>query len=284
MRLRGVRPQRSGVLFAGRLIDGYRALLWTRLASRVLLTLAEVDATSADALYEGIKALPWEAHVRPDGTIAVDAAGTNAELRNTQFTAVRAKDAIADRLRESSGERPSVDTVSTRPARERGDPPRARDGLARPRGAAAAPSRLPGPRRAGRGADEGDARRRGPRVRGLGRDLRRGRCVRRSDVRVGHARDRGRTGGRRRGPGASATGPPGDKVAGARRERLVAATRRGRATPRRGPRADTADRRLGLGRPSSRGGCRVRGASRTRGRRRRLSTRPHPGGAAHGRR
>ncbi len=112
MRLRGVRPQRSGVLFAGRLADGYRALLWTRLASRVLLTLAEVDARSADALYEGIAAIPWEEHVAPTGTIAVDAAGVNEALRNTQFTAVRVKDAIADRLREVAGERPSVDTAN----------------------------------------------------------------------------------------------------------------------------------------------------------------------------
>ncbi len=112
MRLRGVRPQRSGVLFSGKLIDGYRALLWTRLASRVLLTLGEVGASSADDLYEGIKAMPWEGHVAPTGTIAIDAAGVNAALRNTQFTAVRAKDAIADRLREAGGERPSVDTTS----------------------------------------------------------------------------------------------------------------------------------------------------------------------------
>jgi 23S rRNA (guanine2069-N7)-methyltransferase / 23S rRNA (guanine2445-N2)-methyltransferase len=111
MRLRGVRPQRSGVLFSGRLIDGYRALLWTRLATRVLLTLGEVGATSADDLYAGIKAMPWEDHVSPTGTIAIDAAGVNHALRNTQFTAVRVKDAIADRLREASGERPSVDTA-----------------------------------------------------------------------------------------------------------------------------------------------------------------------------
>jgi 23S rRNA (guanine2445-N2)-methyltransferase / 23S rRNA (guanine2069-N7)-methyltransferase len=111
MRLRGVRPQRSGVLFSGRLIDGYRALLWTRLATRVLLTLGEVGASSADTLYDGIRAMPWEDHVSPTGTIAIDAAGVNDALRNTQFTAVRTKDAIADRLREASGERPSVDTA-----------------------------------------------------------------------------------------------------------------------------------------------------------------------------
>ncbi|MDZ4170186.1 MAG: bifunctional 23S rRNA (guanine(2069)-N(7))-methyltransferase RlmK/23S rRNA (guanine(2445)-N(2))-methyltransferase RlmL [Coriobacteriia bacterium] len=110
LRIRGVRPQRSGVLFTGRLPDVYRALLWSRFASRILLSLGDADATSADGLYEAAHDIPWEDHIRPSGTIAVDAVGMNAALRNTQFTAVRVKDAIADRLRERFGERPSVDT------------------------------------------------------------------------------------------------------------------------------------------------------------------------------
>jgi len=39
-----VRPLSGGVSFAGRLVDAYRALLWSRVASRVLLTLARVPA------------------------------------------------------------------------------------------------------------------------------------------------------------------------------------------------------------------------------------------------
>ncbi len=111
LRLRGVRPQRSGVLFAGDLRDVYKALLWSRVASRVLLSLGDLDAASVDALYEGARSVPWEDHVGPDGTIAVDAVGTNAVLRNTQFTAVRVKDAVVDRMRERFGRRPSVDTA-----------------------------------------------------------------------------------------------------------------------------------------------------------------------------
>ena len=54
---------------------------------------------------------PWEEHLGPDGTLAVDASGVNAGLRNTQFTAVRVKDAIADRFTQRFGRRPSVDTA-----------------------------------------------------------------------------------------------------------------------------------------------------------------------------
>ena len=109
--LSGVRPQRGGVLFAGGVASSYRALLGSRLASRVLLSLGEVDASSADSLYDGIRAIAWEDHVRHDGTIAVDSSGVNDALRNTQFTSVRVKDAVVDRFREGFGERPSVDTV-----------------------------------------------------------------------------------------------------------------------------------------------------------------------------
>ena len=43
-RIRGVRPLTSGVSFCGPLESGYKALLWSRIASRVLITLARVPA------------------------------------------------------------------------------------------------------------------------------------------------------------------------------------------------------------------------------------------------
>jgi len=110
LKCRSVRPLRSGVSFGGPLKSGYRALLWSRLASRVLLTLARVPAGTADELYEAVRALPWEDHIKPDGTLSVDATGMNDALRNTQFTGVRVKDAVADRFIASHGIRPSVDT------------------------------------------------------------------------------------------------------------------------------------------------------------------------------
>lgn len=72
--------------------------------------MGELDARSGDALHEGARQIVWEDHVRAGGTIAVDATGVNDALRNTQFTAVRVKDAVADRFRERFGRRPSVDT------------------------------------------------------------------------------------------------------------------------------------------------------------------------------
>ena len=106
-----VRPLSGQVAFGGELADAYRACLWSRLASRVLLVLARFDAHDADSLYEGDSSIEWERHLAPHATFAIDAHGTNAQLRNTQFVALRAKDAIVDRVSSVRGARPVVDTA-----------------------------------------------------------------------------------------------------------------------------------------------------------------------------
>jgi 23S rRNA (guanine2445-N2)-methyltransferase / 23S rRNA (guanine2069-N7)-methyltransferase len=107
------REHPAGVSFRGPLRDAYLACLHSRTASRVVMTLVEVDAPDPDAMYRALLDLPWEAQLRADGTLAVDVVGEAPRwLRNTQFAAVRAKDAIVDRLREQTGSRPSVDTAS----------------------------------------------------------------------------------------------------------------------------------------------------------------------------
>jgi len=107
--LRRVRPLKGGVALFGNLADAYRACLWSRVATRVQLVLARLDARDADALYAGVVRLPWERHVPAGATISVQAHGTNPSLRNTQFTALKVKDALCDRLRQVRGERPGVD-------------------------------------------------------------------------------------------------------------------------------------------------------------------------------
>ena len=106
---RRVRPLKGGVAFFGQLVDAYRVCLWSRVATRIQLVLARLDARDADALYAGAVRMPWEEHVAEGATIAVQAHGTNDALRNTQFTALKLKDAICDRLRDRCGTRPDVD-------------------------------------------------------------------------------------------------------------------------------------------------------------------------------
>ena len=106
--VRKVRPLSGGASFFGAPEDALRACLWSRLAGRVNLTVGRVAARDADALYAGVRELPWEAVIAEEASIAVRASGTNAELRNTQFVALNVKDAICDRLAEVRGARPDV--------------------------------------------------------------------------------------------------------------------------------------------------------------------------------
>lgn len=108
LRVRRVRPLKSGVAFFGSKIDGYRVCLWSRVASRVLRVLARVDARDAEALYRGAKHISWQNFIGTQATISVTARGDNAALRNSQFSALKVKDAICDSLREQRGKRPDV--------------------------------------------------------------------------------------------------------------------------------------------------------------------------------
>lgn len=105
-----VRPLQGRVSFEGTLADAYAVCLRSHLASRVVAVLARIAASDADELYEGARGIAWEQHVPANTTFAVFASGTNAQLKNTQFVAVRVKDAIADTIRAKVGTRPVVDT------------------------------------------------------------------------------------------------------------------------------------------------------------------------------
>lgn len=103
-----VAPQRAGVGFRGPLEMGYRACLWSRVASRVLLPLASFPADTPAALYAGVRTIRWSEHVSPRDTIAVDCAVSHSQITHSHFAALKTKDAIVDQLREQMGARPSV--------------------------------------------------------------------------------------------------------------------------------------------------------------------------------
>lgn len=98
----------AGVYFSGSIETAYRACLWSRLANKILLPLASFDVNSQDDLYYGARDISWQEHLRPTGSLLVDFVGVSDAIRNTQFGAVKVKDAIVDSLRDATGERPSV--------------------------------------------------------------------------------------------------------------------------------------------------------------------------------
>ncbi|MBN1141202.1 MAG: bifunctional 23S rRNA (guanine(2069)-N(7))-methyltransferase RlmK/23S rRNA (guanine(2445)-N(2))-methyltransferase RlmL [Deltaproteobacteria bacterium] len=100
----------GGVGFRGTIETAYRACLWSRLASRILLPLATFPAANPEQLYEGIRTIDWERHLDPDGTFAVDCAIFRSRIKHSHYAALKAKDAIADQFRDRRGRRPSVAT------------------------------------------------------------------------------------------------------------------------------------------------------------------------------
>lgn len=107
-----VEEARGAVRFAGELGLGYRAALWSRVASRVLLVLRRFRCEDERALYEAVRAIPWTDHLGPEQTLAVDCVGQAPWLANSHFAELRVKDAVVDRVRAETGRRPGVDVRS----------------------------------------------------------------------------------------------------------------------------------------------------------------------------
>jgi 23S rRNA (guanine2445-N2)-methyltransferase / 23S rRNA (guanine2069-N7)-methyltransferase len=102
----------AGTNVEGTLADAQRAVLWSRLASRVLWPLAEFDCPDEHALYAGAAALPWQQHMDATMTLAVDAHVSGQALTHERYAAQRVKDAVVDVLRARTGARPDVDIES----------------------------------------------------------------------------------------------------------------------------------------------------------------------------
>src|SRR5512133_1494660 len=108
--IRGAKQERGGVAFSGELADGYRACLWLRSASRVLLSLGDFPCSSNEELYSGVRAIDWVKYLTPDMTLAVDSVLRDSGLTHSGFVALKSKDAIVDAMRDRFGKRPNVDT------------------------------------------------------------------------------------------------------------------------------------------------------------------------------
>ncbi|AXK72365.1 bifunctional 23S rRNA (guanine(2069)-N(7))-methyltransferase RlmK/23S rRNA (guanine(2445)-N(2))-methyltransferase RlmL [Lysobacter sp. TY2-98] len=99
----------AGANVEGTLADAQRAVMWSRLASRILWPISEFDCADEHALYAGASKVDWTQHVPPHATIAVDAHVGGTALKHAQYAAQRVKDAVVDTMRAQTGSRPDVD-------------------------------------------------------------------------------------------------------------------------------------------------------------------------------
>lgn len=100
---------RGGVRFSGTMGDCYLANLRLRTASRVLMTLAEFPCENPQALYDGVRSIPWVDILTPEMTVAVDCNLRDSAMTHSGFVALKTKDAIVDSIRDRFGRRPDVD-------------------------------------------------------------------------------------------------------------------------------------------------------------------------------
>lgn len=106
------KPGKGGVAFVTNRAGLYRANLWLRTASRVLVQLAVFPCKGPDELYAGVFAIDWTGLITPTMTLAVDCSLRDSALSHSGFVALKTKDAVVDRIRETCGSRPNVDTAS----------------------------------------------------------------------------------------------------------------------------------------------------------------------------
>ena len=104
-----IRAARGGVSFSGSAATAMAVCLNSRLASRVLMKVAEVSYWDTRDIYEMAADTPWEKWFGPDLTIKVSANGQRCPLESIDFAVLRIKDGICDRFRDLAGRRPDVE-------------------------------------------------------------------------------------------------------------------------------------------------------------------------------
>ena len=101
----------GGVHFAGPWAAGMAANLHSRIASRVLLRVAQQGYRTEQDIYAFALSQRWEDWFGYQQTLRVDVTGIKAPVRSLEFVTLRIKDAVCDRLREKTGARQNIDTA-----------------------------------------------------------------------------------------------------------------------------------------------------------------------------
>ncbi|GIZ53249.1 THUMP domain-containing class I SAM-dependent RNA methyltransferase [Noviherbaspirillum aridicola] len=100
----------GGVHCSGSLSDSYRLNLHSRIASRILLRIAQGSYVNENDIYDLTLAQAWEEWFPVERTIRVDLNAIKSPLKSLEFTTLKIKDAVCDRFRDLYGKRPSVNT------------------------------------------------------------------------------------------------------------------------------------------------------------------------------
>ncbi|MFH4968181.1 THUMP domain-containing protein [Gaetbulibacter sp. M240] len=87
----------------------YKANLGLRTAIKILKPIHSFNVSGEDDLYKKIYAMDWSEYLKPTGSLAIDATIHSDLFSHSLYIAQKTKDAIVDKFRDTTGQRPSVD-------------------------------------------------------------------------------------------------------------------------------------------------------------------------------
>lgn len=87
----------------------YKANLALRTAIKILKPIHSFRVKNEKELYDNIYNMSWEQYLKPTGTLAIDATVHSTQFTHSLYIAQKTKDAIVDKFRDTTGERPNVD-------------------------------------------------------------------------------------------------------------------------------------------------------------------------------
>jgi 23S rRNA G2445 N2-methylase RlmL len=98
----------TGIWLNGTMQDCIRLNLNLRCGSQVMYSLKKFPCNSPDDLYRTVRQLPWETIIPSDGYFSVSSNVYHPSITTDLFANVKVKDAIVDRIRETTGKRPDT--------------------------------------------------------------------------------------------------------------------------------------------------------------------------------
>ena len=112
MKCKNITIDNGGVFLTGDLKTIYRINHLSRLGMQLLLKIVQLDCKDEKSLYNKVYEINWTKYISYIQTISVNVRARQSWVKNTQFAALKIKDAVIDKIRAYSGKRPSINIKS----------------------------------------------------------------------------------------------------------------------------------------------------------------------------
>ena len=100
---------KGGVKFQGTKKDIYKLNYYSRVGMNLLIELFKGNINNIDSLYKLIYQYDWQKLISPDKTFLIKTRVNSKFINNHNFTTLKIKDAIVDKIKMQCGKRPSID-------------------------------------------------------------------------------------------------------------------------------------------------------------------------------